>query len=284
MQEQEGIRPPGPAFTADAGDADSLPYPHGGGDGGAKVKVASRPDRTRRALGILFPLAGALRANRVLYARRPELAYAQPALRDNEIAHWQAALDASPSLGSVIDQVYEETAARGTAVAAKAQRALATAALVLALFALTASLPAMATMSPLSPWVVVAVVYAFAALIAAVRAVLLDRPLAVDLDALADPIAAATSARGETAVGVLLLGVRARRAAAVLHNRVAVQAAANLADAAVASVRNAFVALSVWMLLDVAPLALAETFHWWGIGRTAQAALAAGTALVLARR
>ncbi|MBY0274876.1 hypothetical protein K2Z84_06020, partial [Candidatus Binatia bacterium] len=60
---------------------------------------------------------------------------------------------------------------------------------------------------------------------------------------------------------------------------VAIQAASNLADAAVASLRNAFVALSVWLLLDVAPRALAETFRWWGVGRTMQAALAAGTAL-----
>lgn len=228
------------------------------------MKVASRPDRTRQALGILFPLAGALRANRVLRVRRPEMDFALPTLRDNEIAHWQAALDATPSLGPVIDQVYEQAAARGAAVAAKAQRALATAALVLALLTLIASLPAMATATAVSPWLVVAAVYAFVALLAAVRAVLLDRPLTVELDALADPIAAATTTRGEAAVGVLLLGVRSRRAAAVLHNRVAVQASANLADAAVASLRNAFVALAVWMVLWVVPAALGETLRWWG--------------------
>lgn len=227
------------------------------------MKAASRPDPTRRALGLLFPLAGALRANRVLRVRRPEMDFVLPSFRDNEIAHWQAALEASPSLGAIIDQIHEQAAARGTAVAAKAQRTLSTAALVLALFAVIASLPAMAAPSPVSPWLVVAAAYAFSALLAAVRAVLLDRPLAVELDALADPIAAATMTRGEAAVGVLLLGVRARRAAAVLHNRVAVQASANLADAAVASLRNAFVALAVWMLLAVVPEALAETFRWW---------------------
>ncbi|MBY0277310.1 hypothetical protein K2Z84_18420, partial [Candidatus Binatia bacterium] len=139
-------------------------------------------------MGILFPLADALRANRSLHVRRPEMAFGQPLFRDNEIAHWQTALEASPSLGPVIDQVYEEATARGTAVAAKAQRALATSALVLGLFALAASLPATATASPVSPWLVVATVYAFAALLAAVRAVLLDRPLTVELDALAEPI------------------------------------------------------------------------------------------------
>lgn len=271
-----------PPLTGCAGDADSLPDPRDhGGHGEARVKAASRPDPTRRALGLLFPLAGALRANRVLRARRPEMDFVQPTFRDNEIAHWQAAVEASPSLGAVIDQVYEETAARGATVAAKAQRAVTTSGLALGLFTLTASLPAMASPSAVSPWLVVAVAYAFAALLAAVHAVLLDRPLAVELDALADPITTSTSARGEAAVGVLLLGVRARRAAAVLHNRVAVQAASNLADAAVASLRNAFVALSVWMLLDVAPRALAETFRWWGIGRTAQAALTTGGALIL---
>ncbi|MBM4246381.1 MAG: hypothetical protein FJ148_21730 [Deltaproteobacteria bacterium] len=228
------------------------------------MKVASSPDRTRQALGILFPLAGALRANRVLRVRRPEMDFALPVFRDNEIAHWQAALDATPSLGAVIDQVYEQAAARGAAVAAKAQRTLSTAALVLALFTLTASLPAMATATAVSPWLVVAAAYAFTALLAATRAVLLDRPLAVELDALADPITAATATRGEAAIGVLLLAVRARRAAAVLHNRVAVQASANLADAAVASLRNAFVALAAWLLLQVVPAALADTLRWWG--------------------
>ena len=77
------------------------------------MKAASRPDPTRRALGLLFPLAGALRANRVRRARRPEMDFVQPTFRDNEIAHWQASLEASPSLGAVIDQVYEETTARG---------------------------------------------------------------------------------------------------------------------------------------------------------------------------
>lgn len=230
----------------------------------AQVKVASRPERTRRALGLLFPLAGALRANQVLHVRRPEMDFALPVFRDNEIAHWQAALEASPSLGPVIDQVYEQEIARGAAVAAKAQRSFTVAALVLALFALTAALPAMSWMSAVSPWFVIAAAYAFTAVFAATRAVLLDRPLSVDLDALAAPIAAATTTRGEAAIGVLLLAVRARRAAAVLHNRVAVQAAANLADAAVASLRNAFVALGVWMLFEVAPLALAQTFRWWG--------------------
>lgn len=246
------------------------------------MKAASRPDRVRQVLGVLFPLAGALRANRVLRVRRPEMDFALPTFRDNEIAHWQAALGASPSLGTVIDQVYDQAAARGAAVAAKAQRSLATSALVLALFALIAALPAMATASAVSPWLVVAMAYAFAALLAAVRAILLDRPLTVELDALADPIAAATATRGEAALGVLLLGVRARRAAAVLHNRVAVQASANLADAAVASLRNAFVALAVWMVLEVVPTALAETFRWWGFGRTAQALTTLGAVIGLA--
>lgn len=230
----------------------------------AQVKVASRPERTRRALGILFPLAGALRANQVLRVRRPEMAFALPTFRENEIAHWQAALEASPSLGAVIDQVYEQEAERGAAVAAKAQRGFTVAALVLALFALTASLPAMSRMSAVSPWFVIAAAYAFTALFAASRAVLLDRPLSVDLDALAAPIVAATTTRGEAALGVLLLSVRARRAAALLHNRVAAQAAANLADAAIASLRNAFVSLAVWMLVEVAPAALVQTFRWWG--------------------
>jgi len=248
------------------------------------VTVASKPDGTSRILGILFPLAGALRANRVLHLRRPEMGTPGSGLRDTEIAHWQAALEGSPSLGEVIDQVYEQETARGLEVAGKAQRGFATAALVISILAMTVTLPAIGQMFVVSPWFLVAAVYAFAALYGAVRAVHLDRRLHVELDALADPIAAATATRGEAACGVLLVAVRARRAAAVLHNRVVSQAAGNLADATFASLRNAFVAVAVWMLFDVAPGTLGEIVRSWGPGRTAQLALAAAAAIVLARR
>lgn len=245
--------------------------------------MASKPDGTSRMLGIFFPLAGALRANRVLHLRRPEMGNATPGFRETEISHWQAALEGSPSLGQVIDQVYEQEGARAAGVAGKAQRGLATAALVISILAMTVTLPAIGQMFAVSPWFLIAAIYAFAALYGAVRAVHLDRRLHVELDALADPIAAATATRGEAACGVLLVAVRARRAAAVLHNRVVTQAAGNLADATFASLRNAFVAIALWMLFDVAPGALAEIVRSWGMGRTAQAALAAATAFVLSR-
>jgi hypothetical protein len=233
---------------------------------------------------MLFPLAGALRANRVLHLRRPELGNPAPGFRETEVAHWQAALEGSPSLGQVIDQVYDQEATRAAAVAGQAQRGLATAAVVISILAMTVTLPAIGQMFAVSPWFLIAAVYAFAALFGAVRAVHLDRRLHVELDALADPLAAATATRGEAACGVLLVAVRARRAAAVLHNRVVTQAAQNLADATFASLRNAFVAVLIWMLFDVAPGALAEMVRSWSIGRTAQVALAAIAAAVLARR
>ena len=245
--------------------------------------MGSKPDGTARALAIFFPLAGALRANRALHARRPELEGRAAGFRDTEITHWQAALEGSPSLGQVIDQVYEEEGMRAVAVAAKAQRGLVAAALVVSILAMTVERAATGHMRAVSPWFLVAALYAFAALFGAVRAVRLDRRLDVELDALADPLAAATATRGEAACGVLLVAVRARRAAAVLHNRVVTQAAGNLADATVASLRNAFVAIALWMLCDVAPAALAENVRGWDAVRTAQAALAAAAALVASR-
>jgi hypothetical protein len=211
-----------------------------------------------RVLGAIFPLAEALRANRALRVRRPEMTHASPGFRDTDVAHWQAALEASPSLGAIIDQVYEHEAIHAAAVAGKAQRALATAAVVISILALTVTLPAIGQMFAVSPWFLVAAVYAFAALFGGVRAVRLDHYLHVELDALADPIEHARSARGEAACGLLVLQVRSRRAAAVLHNRVVAQAAGNLADATFASLRNAFVAILLWMVIDVAPAALAE--------------------------
>lgn len=209
-------------------------------------------------LDLLFPLAEALRANRTLRARRPELASSNPGFREAEIAHWQTALEGSPTLGELIDQVYEQETARAAAVTGKAQRALATAALLIGLLTIAVALPAIGQMFAVSPWFLVAALYAFAGLFGAVRAVRLDRYLHVELDALAGPIASAASARGEAARGVLLLEVRARRAAAVLHNRVVSQAAGNLADATFASLRNAFVAVLLWMVFEVTPAALGE--------------------------
>jgi len=245
--------------------------------------VASKPDGMSRMLRVFFPLAEALRANRLLRARRPEIDSPTPGFRDTEITHWQMALEGSPSLGEVIDQVYEQEAARAAAIAGKAQRGLATAALMVSILAMTVTLPAIGQMFAVSPWFLIAALYAFAALFGAVRAVRLDRLLHVELDALADPLAAATATRGEAACGVLLVAVRARRAAAVLHNRVVAQAAVNLADATFANLRNAFVAIALWMVFDVAPGALAEIMRSWGSGRTVQAALAAGAAFVLSR-
>lgn len=245
--------------------------------------MASKPDGMSRMLRAFFPLAEAFRANRVLRTRRPELDSAAPGFRDTEISHWQAALEGSPSLGEVIDQVYEQEMARATATAGKAQRGLATAALMVSIIAMTVTLPAIGQMFTVSPWFLIAAAYAFAALFGAVRAVRLDRHLHVELDALADPLAAAIATRGEAACGVLMVAVRARRAAAVLHNRVVAQAAGNLADATFANLRNAFIAIALWMVFDVAPGALAEISRSWGSGRTAQAAIAAAAVIVLSR-
>jgi hypothetical protein len=237
-----------------------------------------------RLLRAFFPLVEAFRANRVLHTRRPELASETPGFRDTEITHWQAALEGSPSLGQVIDQVYDQEALRAAAVATKAQRGFMIASLVIVILALIVTLPAIGQMFDVSPWFVIAAAYAFAALFAATRAVRLDRYLHVELDALADPIASATATRGEAACGVLLVAVRARRAAAVLHNRVLTQAAGNLAEAAFASLRNAFVAILLWMVFDVAPVALGVIMRSWSTGRSAQVAAAAIVAFALSRR
>jgi hypothetical protein len=247
------------------------------------VTVASRPQGfSARMLSALFPLGEALRANRILQTRRPEMDGTIAGFRETEIAHWQNALEGSPSLGPVIDAVYEQEGARAAAVASKAQRGLATAAVVIAILAMVVTLPAIGQMFDVSPWFLVAAFYAFTALFAGLRAVRLDRFLHVELDALADPIAAATATRGEAACGVLLVAVRARRAAAVLHNRVVTQAAANLADATFACLRNAFVAILLWMVFDVAPGALASLLHGLTSGRGRHLAAAAGVAAAVA--
>jgi hypothetical protein len=215
----------------------------------------------RRVLDAVFPLAGALRAGRELRARRPEAAEAAPALREGEIAHWRSELQGSPTLGAIADQVYDEQLSRAEAASRAAQIAVATAAIVASTLGLLIALPAIGQMFDVSPWFVVAAAYAFAALLAGARAVRLSRFVWIDLEAILDPIERGRSSRGEAARDVLLVEVRARRAAAVLHNRAVADAVSAFVGATWASLRNAFVALFLWLVIDVAPAAIAAALR-----------------------
>jgi hypothetical protein len=212
-------------------------------------------------LAVLFPLGEASRANRALRARRPEVGGARPALRDHEVSHWRALLDGSPTLGATVDQIYEEERGRAAVVVASAQQSVGTSAIVAAVVVLTIALPAIGQMFAVSLWFLIVAFYALLALVAAVRAVRLGSFLWVDLDALDEPIDLARNSRGEQARGVLLVEVRARRAAAAAHNRAVSDSMGNLVTAAAISLRNAFIAALAWLVFEVAPGAIAAVWH-----------------------
>jgi len=212
-------------------------------------------------IGAVLPILTVLRANRRLRARRPEIAQAHPRLREAEISHWRGLLGESPSLGAIVDQVYDQELARWEAVSARAQRSFATSAVSVSVLCLTIALPAIGQMFAVSPWFVIAALFGFTALLASVRANRCDRPLLIEIESLAEPIDAAQRARGEIARDVLLVEVRSRRAAAMLHNRAVAERVANLVDAATANLRNAFIALLAWIALDAAPMSLSEALR-----------------------
>ncbi|HZR83612.1 MAG TPA: hypothetical protein VFD92_21135 [Candidatus Binatia bacterium] len=230
------------------------------------AEEGSSGERGSTALALVFPPAEAIRANRALRARRPGIGEPSPALGDAEVSHWRSLLEGSPTLGTVVDQIYEEAVRRTSVAATAAHQSVATAAIVTSVLVLTIALPAVGQMFEVSPWFLIAVAFAFVGLLSAARAARLARFAAVDLDVIGDPIESGRAARGEAARDVFLVAVRARRAAAAAHNRVVSEAVTNLVTAAWGCLRNAFVALLAWILIDVAPAAFAAGAR--GLGRT----------------
>jgi len=221
---------------------------------------------TSLLLAVLFPLGEATRANRALRARRPEIGDPRPGFREHEVAHWRSLLDGSPTLGALVDDVYDEECARASAAVALAHASLGTSAVVVGLLVIAIALPAIGQMFAVSLWFLIAVFYALLALLGAIRAARLGRFLAVGLEALEEPIERARQARGEQARGTLLVEARARRAAAAEHNRAVSDCVANLLGSTSASLRNAFVAVLAWLVLEVGPTAIAAV--WRGLGRS----------------
>jgi hypothetical protein len=216
-------------------------------------------------VGAVFPLGEALRANRRLRSRRPEIGDPNVPLREDDVGYWRGELQGSPTLGTVVDQVYEEQRGRGETATLTAQVAVATAAIVVSMLGVMIALPAIGQMFDVSLWFLVAAAFAFIALLAAARAVRLARFPSIDLESILDPIERGKSARGEASRDVFLIEVRARRAAAVLRNRAVAEAVANLVTASWASLRNAFVAILIWLVVDVAPDAIAATARSLGL-------------------
>jgi hypothetical protein len=154
-----------------------------------------------------------------------------------------------------------------SAVAA-AHTALATSTVLAGLLVIAIALPAIGQMFDVSPWLLVAAAYAWLGQIAAVRATGFGRRLRVGLDALAEPIERAQKAHGEQSRGVLLAEARALRALAAEHDAALAECIEAFVAAATGSVRNALVALAVWLLLNAVPQSLAAAWRGigWGVG------------------
>jgi hypothetical protein len=216
-----------------------------------------------RLVAALFPTGDALAVERALRMRRPEIGAARPALREDEIAHWRAQLDGSPTLGTLVDAVHEEEHARATSAVAAASSMLETTTILAGLLVVAISLPAIGQMFDVSIWLVVAAGYAWLGVFDAVRATRLGGFVRDGLEALAEPIERAHQARGEQWASVLLVETRARRAAASEHDRALSEGIEAFVAAASANLRNAFVALAIWLVSNAVPQAIAAA--WRGL-------------------
>lgn len=216
-------------------------------------------------VSVLFPLGDALRLERSLRARRPEIADERPGLRADEIDHWRSLLDGSPTLGTLVDSIYDEERSRAASAVALAHAALANATTFAGLLIIAIALPAVGQMFDVSPWLLLGALYAWLGVFGAVRATRLGRFVRVGLDTLDEPIERGRQAHGEQSSGVLLLETRARRAAATEHDRALSDGIEALVAAATACLRNAFVALAAWLLLNAVPQAIAAA--WRGLAR-----------------
>lgn len=232
--------------------------------GQGEIRAEATSGGSRSVLGALLPIVDALRTERTLVQRRPEIGAAQLVLREQEVDHWRPLLDGSPTLGTLVDQAYEETENGVRSAVTAAHRILASATILVGLLVVAISLPAIGQMFDVSPWLLIAVAYGGLAQIVALRASRLRRGLArVGLDTLDEPLARARSAHGEQSRGVLLVEVRARRAAATESNRALAGAVESMVDAASACLRNALVAIVVWLVLNALPQSIAAA--WRGL-------------------
>jgi hypothetical protein len=217
---------------------------------------------------VLFPLGEALRVERRVLARRPGIRAGSPGFPAPEIERWRPLLEASPTLGGLVDAIHDEARARMASAVAAAHTALATSTVLAGLLVIAIALPAIGQMFDVSPWLLVAAAYAWLGQIAAVRATGFGRRLRVGLDALAEPIERAQKAHGEQSRGVLLAEARALRALAAEHDAALAECIEAFVAAATGSVRNALVALAVWLLLNAVPQSLAAAWRGigWGVG------------------
>ena len=232
--------------------------------GQGEVREQRTSGGARSLRGELFPLGDATRVQRSVSARWPGVRAERPAFRGEDLARWRPLLEASPTLGTLVDAIHDEARARTAGAVAAAHTALGTTTVLAGVLVLAISLPAVGQMFDVSPWLLVAVVYAWLGQIAAVRATRIGRGLRVGLDALVDPIERAQKAHGEQSRGVLLVEARARRAVAAEHDAAVAECIEAFVAAATASVRNALIALAVWLLLNAVPQSLAAV--WRGIG------------------
>lgn len=230
--------------------------------GQGEVRAGATSGGLRSLLGILVPVVDAVHTERVLVARRPEIRSTRPVFHEQELDHWRALLEGSPTLGTLVDTTYEETRFGLSNAVSAAHRVLASATIQVGLLVVAISLPAVGQMFDVSPWLLIAVAYAGLGQLAALRAARLARSVVqVDLGALEEPIARARSAQGEQSRGVLMVEARARRASATESNRALLEAVTALVDAAAASLRNALFVLAVWLLLNAVPQSIAATYR-----------------------
>jgi hypothetical protein len=219
-----------------------------------------------RRIAALLPIADALAVERSLRAQRPEIAADRPGVREDEVAHWRGLLDGSPTLGTLVDRICDEERTRAAAAVGAGHTMLTTTATLAGLLVIAIALPAIGQMFDVSLWLVVAAAYAWLGVFGALRAIRLGRFVRHGLDALAEPIERARQASGEQWGSVLLVETRARRAAASAHDRALAEGIEAFVAAASASLRNAFVALAIWLLLNAVPQAIAAA--WQGLARS----------------
>ena len=229
--------------------------------GQGQVREERTSGGARAVLGALFPLGDAMRVERSVRARRPGVRAERPGFGEQELAHWRPLLEASPTLGTLVDGIYDEARARAARAVAAAHSLLATTTILAGLLVIAITLPAVGQMFDVSPWLLVAAAYAWLGQIAAVRATRIGSCLRVGIDALADPIARAQQAHGEQSRGVLLVEARARRAVAAEHDAALAECIEAFVAAATAGLRNALIALAVWLLLNAVPQSLAAVWR-----------------------
>jgi hypothetical protein len=191
-----------------------------------------------RLAGWIFPPAQAYWANHVIMNKADKTVDESGNFDSAFVSNWERILSLDNNFGFIPDQIYEHEMNRRDSITNKAQASLNTISLIIAILALAAATvePRMDILFYFPTWAIVLIsLYLFFAFLSAFHAVHIHRYSAVEYDEFENLV---NKIEKDSDHNFVVCGIRARRLAAICHNRQQTLRVANLVDASFQTLRN----------------------------------------------